>query len=178
MIYLALAGFTMMVLQTALTYLQYRNYQAAVNSLISKEVFLGIGLRKGSFRLNGGAIVILSMDRLSKRMVTCKKLQGILIWKRFTEVDDYNGYSLDELRELAIYEDYQLNKKQRDKEPYRKEMLDKKRKKAALLQAIEALDLRLIQEEKNCLNIKRLNEQKQDQVKKLRGRQEEVLKTL
>lgn len=37
MIYLVLAGFTMMVLQTALTYLQYRNYQAAVNSLIGKE---------------------------------------------------------------------------------------------------------------------------------------------
>ena len=56
MIYLLLAGFTMMVLQTALTYLQYRNYQAAVNSLIGKEVFLGIGLRNGGFRLSGGKL--------------------------------------------------------------------------------------------------------------------------
>ncbi len=175
MIYLALAGFTMMVLQTALSYLQYRNYQAAVNSLMGKEVFLGIGLRKGGFRLSGGTIVILSMDRLSHRIISCKKLQGIVIWKRFKEVADYNGYSLDELRELAILEDYQLNKKQRDKEPYTKDMVDKKRKKGALLQAIEALDLRLVQEKEKCLNTKRSNEQKKDRIKKRAVRQEEVL---
>lgn len=178
MIYLVLAGFTMMVLQTALTYLQYRNYQAAVNSLIGKEVFLGIGLRNGGFRLSGGEIVILSMDRLSHHIVKCKKLEGIAMWKRFKEVDDYNGYSLDELRELAIFEDYQLNKKQRDKEPYTKEMVDKKRKKGALLQAIEALDSRLIQEKTNCLNAKRLEEQKKDRAKKPLARQEEVFKSI
>lgn len=177
MIYLALAGFTMMILQTALTYLQYRNYQAAVKSLLNKDVFLGIGLRKGGFQISGGAIVILSMNRLSGRIVTCKKLQGIAIWKRFKEVDDYNNYSLDELRELAILEDYELNRKQRDKVPYSKEMADKKRKKGALLQAIEALDLRIDQEKKNALNTKRLNEQRAKEVNQSRHKGG-VLKTV
>jgi len=146
MIYLALAAFTMMILQSALTYLQYKNYQKAVDSVRKKGALLGIGLRKGGFNIKGGAIVILALERVSNRIVGCKKLEGIAMWKRFEAISLYDGLSLNEIRELGIAEDLEINRRHREKESYSSDTLDKKRKKGALIQAVEALDIRLTKE--------------------------------
>jgi len=146
MIYLAFAAFTMMVLQSLLTYFQYKNYQKALDSMREKGKLLGIGLRKGGFNLKGGAIIIIGMDRGTKRIVECKKLEGIAMWKRFETITLYDGLSLNEIREVGIAEDFEINRRKREKEAYSANALDKKRKKGALIQAIEALDKRLSNE--------------------------------
>ncbi|MDK2941361.1 MAG: hypothetical protein PWP56_874 [Acetobacterium sp.] len=155
MIYLALVAFVMMILQSGLTYFQYKNYQQAVNSLLSQGTILGIGLHKGGFRLKGGAIIVLAMDCRSGRICGCKKLEGIALWKRFLETDYYNGLSLSEIREVGLAEDLKINKKRRIKEPYAPNGLDKKRKKGALIQAVEAIDKRLEKDVKNAQYLKR-----------------------
>ncbi|WP_050740272.1 transcriptional regulator GutM [Acetobacterium bakii] len=162
MIYLAFAAFVMMVLQSLLTYFQYRNYQKAVDSMREKGKLLGIGLRKGGFNLKGGSIVILGLDRDTKQIVDCKKLEGIAIWKRFEAITLYNGLSLKEVREIGIAEDYEINRRQREKAAYSLGALDKKRKKGALIQAIEALDKRLLSE----ATAKRYQEQRNAQREK------------
>jgi len=162
MIYLAFAAFVMMVLQSLLTYFQYRNYQKAVDSMREKGKILGIGLRKGGFSLRGGSIVILGLNRNTQRIVDCQKLEGIAMWKRFEVTTRYDGLSLEEVREVGIAEDYEINRRRREKEAYSPGALDKKRKKGALIQAVEALDKRL----SNEASATRYQEQRDEQRKK------------
>lgn len=140
LIYLAFFAFAMMILQSFLTWLQFKSYQKAVASLRGNGWILGVGMRKGGFHLKGGAIVILAWDEKNDRIMACKKLEGIAIWKRFETIDAYNGMTLNEVRRRGIEEDYLLNRRARDKEPYSPLIKDKRRKKGALIQAVEALD--------------------------------------
>lgn len=161
MVYLALAAFVLMIVQSGLTYLQYKNYEKAVKSMQKKGILLGVGLRKGGFNLKGGAIVILAMDRKTCRITGCKRLDGIAMWKRFKETALYNGLSLSEIREVGMVEDLEVNGKRREKEPYSKALLDKKRKKGALIQAVEALDKRLEKETRDALYQQRRKEERE-----------------
>ncbi|MGL4608052.1 MAG: transcriptional regulator GutM [Eubacteriaceae bacterium] len=161
MIYIAFIAFGFMIIQSGLTYLQYKNYQKAVDNMRKKGRILGIGLRKGGFNLKGGSIVILALDRDTRRVVGCKRLDGIALWKRFKDISLYNGLSLSEIREVGIVEDLVINQQRRKKEPYSPELIDKKRKKGALIQAIEALDQRLKYERSEALNQKRRMKERQ-----------------
>lgn len=173
MIYLALVAFIMMILQSALTYFQFKNYQKAVDSVRKKGILLGIGLRKGGFNLKGGAIVILALERVSNRIVGCKKLEGIAMWKRFEARSLYDGLALNEIREMGIAEDLEINRRRREKESYSSDALDKKRKKGALIQAVEALDKRLTKEAAEILYQNRQTEKRREtEVKKVLKRNE------
>ncbi len=99
-----------------------------------------IGLRKGGMSIHGGSIVILAWDQQNDCIKACKKLQGPGIWKRFEDENRYCGMTLNEIRKCGIEEDYKLNKRARDKQPYSPLMEDKRRKKGAMIQAIEAID--------------------------------------
>lgn len=145
LIYLAFFAFAMILLRNLLTYLQYRSYKRTVESLRGHGWILGVGMRRGGAHLKGGAIVILAWDRAKDRIVTCRKLEGIAMWKRFETVDDYNGMTLEAVRRRGIEEDYAINRRAREKEPYSPSMKDKRRKKGALIQAVEALDRYLLQ---------------------------------
>ncbi|MEG0378822.1 MAG: transcriptional regulator GutM, partial [Eubacterium sp.] len=67
--YLAFFAFGMMILQSILSYLQYKNYQKAVNLLRGYGHVLGIGMRKGGFNLKGGSIVILAWDEKENKVM-------------------------------------------------------------------------------------------------------------
>lgn len=60
--YFIFLAFAMMVLQSFLSYLQYKSYQKAVSALQGKGWILGIGMRKGGFHIKGGAIVVLAWN--------------------------------------------------------------------------------------------------------------------
>lgn len=139
-IIIAVLAVAMLALQAYLTNLQYKNYQDAVRSLQGKGWILGIGLRKGGMSIHGGSIVILAWDQQNDCIKACKKLQGPGIWKRFEDENRYCGMTLNEIRKCGIEEDYKLNKRARDKQPYSPLMEDKRRKKGAMIQAIEAID--------------------------------------
>ncbi len=81
--YFIFLAFAMMVLQSFLSYLQYKSYQKAVSALQGKGWILGIAM-----------------------------------WKRFEDVDDYNGMTLNEVRKIGIEEDLAINPRLREKEPY------------------------------------------------------------
>ncbi|MDO4288280.1 MAG: transcriptional regulator GutM [Eubacterium sp.] len=129
-----------LALQGYLTFLQYRNYQKAVDSLRGEGRILGIGMRKGGMSIRGGAIVILAWNEEKDRIEGCKRLQGPTMWKRFTEVEDYVGMTLNEVRKCGVEEDYALNRRARDKVPYSPLLDDKRRKKGAVIQAVESID--------------------------------------
>ncbi|MEG0495213.1 MAG: transcriptional regulator GutM [Eubacterium sp.] len=173
---LAFFAFGMMILQSLLSYLQYKNYQKAVDSLRGNGWVLGIGMRKGGFNLNGGAIIILAWDQARNTVCTCKRLQGIALWKRFESVDTYNGMTLDEVRQQGIVEDLKINQKRREKESYSPLLVDKRRKKGALIQAVEAIDKRLAREmtqaEKGCDSA----ETKQEERERIEARKREIRK--
>ena len=139
-IIIAVLAVAMLALQAYLTNLQYKNYQDAVRSLQGKGWILGIGLRKGGMSIHGGSIVILAWDQQNDCIKACKKLQGPGIWKRFEDENRYCGMTLNEIRKCGIEEDYKLNKRARDKQPYSPLMEDKRRKKGVMIQAIEAID--------------------------------------
>ena len=115
--YFIFLAFAMMVLQSFLSYLQYRSYQKAVSALQGKGWILGIGMRKGGFHIKGGAIIVLAWDRKTNQVMACKRLQGITMWKRFEDVDDYNGMTLNEVRKIGIEEDLAINPRLREKNP-------------------------------------------------------------
>lgn len=177
--YFIFLAFAMMVLQSFLSYLQYKSYQKAVSALQGKGWILGIGMRKGGFHIKGGAIVVLAWDRKTNRVMACKRLQGIAMWKRFEDVEDYNGMTLNEVRKAGIDEDFAINSRLREKEPYSPLTADKRRKKGALIQAVEAIDRRLAKEMKQEEQKKVVQEdglERQELQARLRARQREIRK--
>lgn len=179
LIYLVFFAFFMMILQNFLSYLQYKSYQKAVKALQGKGWILGIGMRKGGFHLKGGGIVVIAWDRNANRVMACKKLSGIAMWKRFEDVDAYNGMTLNAVRAAAIAEDLSVNKRLREKEPYSPLLADKRRKKGALIQAVEAIDRRLakeLQNEEQTQTVKEDGLGRQEIQERLRARQREIRK--
>lgn len=177
--YFIFLAFAMMVLQSFLSYLQYRSYQKAVSALQGKGWILGIGMRKGGFHIKGGAIIVLAWDRKTNQIMACKRLQGITMWKRFEDVDDYNEMTLNEVRKIGIEEDLAINPRLREKEPYSPLLVDKRRKKGALIQAIEAIDRRLAKEMEKEEQKKVVQDdglERQELQARLRARQREIRK--
>ena len=146
LIYLAFFALAMMVLQNFMTYFQYKSFQKNAREMQKKGRILGIGVRKGGFKPGAGAIVILAWNQEEDQIVECRKFSGIAFFHKFKSLTDYNGMSLKEVRQRGIEEDYAVNKKLREKEPYSPTLADKHRKKGALIQAVEAIDLRLKKE--------------------------------
>ena len=71
-------------------------------------------------------------------------MKGITVFNRFKEKKNIAGLSLDEVKKIAKDEDDIINKKLRQKVPYDEKVPDKR--KCALLQAVEAVNLRLQRE--------------------------------
>lgn len=144
--YLAIIALCMMIGQSFLTWRQFKNYQTTVIQMRGRGLILGIGLRKGGLKPGGGSITVVAWDENADRITACRRLQGIGLWQRFAPTTEFDGLSLNELRRLALAEDYRLNRRQRDKQPYSPLDPDKKRRKGSLLQAVEAIDAHLKKE--------------------------------
>ena len=157
-IVLGILAVVLLALQGYLTHLQYKNYQKVVDALRGKGRILGIGMRKGGMHMQGGAIVILAWNRQEDRIEGCKRLCGPTLWKRFEDVDACVGKRLNEVRKLGVEEDYALNKRVRDKVPYSPLLEDKRRKKGALIQAVEAIDRYLAKEMKSAENAEKVRQ--------------------
>lgn len=141
----AVAALALMSIQGLLTIFQVKSYRKAVSELKGKGL-LGFGTRK-SYR--GGQVLIISYERKLGIINACKCLKGISVFEKFKNEDKYIGLTLEQARALGIEEDGKLNKRLRIKKPYDPNVLD--RKKGALIQAIEAIDLRLAREEQEAL---------------------------
>ncbi|MEG1431992.1 MULTISPECIES: transcriptional regulator GutM [Eubacterium] len=146
LIYLAVFALAMMVFQNIMTYLQYKAFQKNGKAMQKTGRIIGVGVRKGGFKPGGGAIVILAWSPATDRVVECRRLKGIAFWNTFKTVTDYDGMTLDDVRRQGIEEDRAVNKRLREKEPYSPKLADKHRKKGALIQAVEAIDMRLAKE--------------------------------
>jgi len=105
---------------------------------------LGIGARKG--RIRPGEIVILSYDIETKKINACKRLRGITVFERFKDTPEFIGLSLDEVCGIGITEDAKINRRYRSKHPY--DPNEPSKKKAALIQATEAIVRRLERDSK------------------------------
>lgn len=146
LVYCAIFAIAMMVLQNFLTYFQYKKFQKTAEAMRAPGLILGVGMRKGGFNPKGGAIVILAVERASLRVAACQILSGITFLDSFKVSHDYDGLTLEAVRDMGIAQDLEINKKRRETEPYRPELADQHRKKGALIQAVEAIDLRLKKE--------------------------------
>jgi glucitol operon activator protein len=138
---LFLVIFALLALQMAFGYVQVRHYQKAVKKWLGKGI-LGIGQRRG--RLKPGEIIILVYDRDEDRVVTVQSMRGYTVFAHFIEVPEYSGLGLDEIRKIGIEKDAVEMKWYRKRHPYDPAVLSKK--KGALIQAVEAIDLRLRRE--------------------------------
>ncbi len=141
MIKIAFLAFILMIVQTFFAILQIKAYQKELKSLVGKGI-LGIGQKKGF--LSQGEILILCYDRNKDKVITCRSMKGITVFNRFKEKKNIAGLSLDEVKKIAKDEDDIINKKLRQKVPYDEKVPDKR--KCALLQAVEAVNLRLQRE--------------------------------
>jgi glucitol operon activator protein len=71
-------------------------------------------------------------------------MRGYTVFAHFIEVPEYSGLGLDEIRKIGIEKDAAEMKWYRKRHPYDPAVLSKK--KGALIQAVEAIDLRLRRE--------------------------------
>ena len=133
-----LAVFALIALQMLLGLVQVRRYQHAVRQMRGSGL-LGIGQRRGVLR--GGEILILSYDRSSDRVVACMSMKGYTIFAGFEKRPSYIGMTLDEVREAGLSLDAREFRRYRKRHPYDPKVLSKK--KGALIQAVEAIDLRI-----------------------------------
>lgn len=131
----------MMILRSIFTYLQYKNYRQTKEKLATMGGILGVGARNNPpFKLSSSpAIVMLVWDPDSDCVLACSALKGAYLWNRFKPLENA-GLSLEAIKKKAIDEDYRLNQKERDRKPYTADMADPKRRKGALLQAVEAIE--------------------------------------
>jgi glucitol operon activator protein len=130
-----------MALQMLLGYIQVRRYQTAIRSLMGKGV-LGIGQRRGI--IAPGEILILAYDRESDLVTRVLSMRGYTIFAKFGEMPEYAGFTLDEIRRAGIEKDAVEMRRYRKKHPYNPKKPSKK--KGALIQAVEAIDLRFSRE--------------------------------
>lgn len=130
--------FLLMSLQVLLGTLQVRRYQKTVRRMFG-GVILGIGHRKGLFR--GGEVLILAYNRTEDRVTACKSMRGRTIFASFKDRPELTGVTLRQAREMGLLLDSQDMGRYRRKHRYNPETPSKK--KGALIQAVEAIDLRL-----------------------------------
>jgi glucitol operon activator protein len=71
-------------------------------------------------------------------------MRGYTVFAHFVEVPEYSGLGLDEMRKIGIEKDAVEMKWYRKRHPYDPAVLSKK--KGALIQAVEAIDMRLRRE--------------------------------
>lgn len=128
----------LIVLQQFIAVVQYKDYQNVVRGMRHMGL-LGIGARKGGFRT--GEIIILSYDKSTGKINACKRLHGIFVFEKFRDIPHLVGLSLDEVRKIGIARDAILNRRYRKKHPY--DFHEPSKKKAALIQAVEAIARRL-----------------------------------
>jgi glucitol operon activator protein len=131
--------FALLALQMFFGYIQIRHYQKTVKKWLGKGL-LGIGHRRG--RLGPGEIVVLVYDKAGDRVVSVQSMRGYSVFAHFAEIPTYTGLRLDEIRKIGIEKDA-LEMKWRRK-PYDPAVPSKK--KGALIQAVEAIDMRLRRE--------------------------------
>lgn len=132
--------FLALSLQAFITILQVKNYRQSLKDLSGKGI-VGVGHTKGFIR--PGEIILLKYDRKLDKVINCRVMKGRTVLARFKSVDDYNDMSLEEIRKVALELDQKVFKRRRKKHPYDPEELTKK--KHALIQAIENIDHRLSQ---------------------------------
>lgn len=133
--------FGLMAIQLLLSLIQVKRYQKAVREMTGK-VILGIGHRKGL--TSRGEILLLAYDRGSNRVVGCRSMKGFTIFATFKEKPELVGLSLHEARAVGRELDSREMGRYRRKHPYNPDVLSKK--KGALIQAVEAVELRLKRE--------------------------------
>jgi glucitol operon activator protein len=138
---LFLVIFALLALQMFFGYVQVRHYQKAVKKWLGKGL-LGIGQRRGI--LIPGEIIILVYDKAADRVVSVQSMRGYTVFAHFVEVPEYTGLGLGEIRKIGIEKDAVEMKWRRRRHPYDPAVLSKK--KGALIQAVEAIDLRLRRE--------------------------------
>ncbi|PSL42032.1 glucitol operon activator protein [Planomicrobium soli] len=85
------------LLQLYLTRIQMKNYQKTLNTLSNRPSgFLGVGIQKQ--KLGIGAIAILVTDTEGK-VVESQTMKGVTVFSRFEPFDQWNGLSLEEVRD-------------------------------------------------------------------------------
>jgi glucitol operon activator protein len=117
------------------SYLQIWQYQKMVRKWLGKGI-LGIGQRRGL--LKPGELLILVYNSREDKTVSVQSMRGYTVFARFTELTEYSGLSLDELRRRGIEKDAEELKLFRLLRRYNPKVRSKR--KGALIQAVEAVD--------------------------------------
>lgn len=130
-----------MALQMLLSFIQVKRYQNAVREMMGKAI-LGIGHRKGVIK--SGEILLLAYNREKDRVVRCRSMRGLTIFASFKDRPEFAGMSLNDARLAGLKLDAREMGCYRRRHPYDPNTLSKK--KGALIQAVEAIELRLKRE--------------------------------
>lgn len=88
--------FVMISLQAILTYFQIKDYNKVVKKL-KKMGKLGIGNVKG--KISKGVVVLLCANE--NNIVKISKMEGMSVFARFKDTDEFNGMNIEELEKLA-----------------------------------------------------------------------------
>lgn len=150
---LFLIVFALMALQMVLSVFQVKRYQRELNRLRGTGT-VGIGHTKGG--LKAGQILIVSYSRRKDQVVACRQMKGLTIFAGFKTRENMIGKSISELKSIGLEEDAREFQRRRRKHPYDPEEMTKK--KGALIQAVEAIEKRLADEETQTENKKRMLE--------------------
>ncbi|WKY45264.1 transcriptional regulator GutM [Eubacteriaceae bacterium ES2] len=147
MIYLLVSVFLLLSTWAYLSWRQQKNYLEALRRLYSNKNLLGMGQRKSWHHPGLNAILILALNKDNHKICGCQKFTGMKIWQPFEEIRSYNNYSLDELRELAIWENTGFSNQLKNRYWQHK---------GVLLQAVEDLESRLLKQKIDVINQMRL----------------------
>jgi glucitol operon activator protein len=119
-----------------LGYFQVRQYQKAVKKWKGRDRILGMGQRRGLFK--PGELLILVYNTREDRTISVQSMRGYTVFACFSELKEYAGLSLEELRRIGVERDAKEMKWRRKRHPYDPDEMSKK--KGALIQAVEAVD--------------------------------------
>ena len=149
--------FALISLQMLMGLIQVLHYQRTLKKWRGKGL-LGIGQKKGGFK--PGEILILVYNRNDDRATSVQRMKGYTIFANFREIKEYTGLSLEELRHIGIEKDAKEFKRYRKKHPYNSAVLSKK--KGALIQAVEAVDRYMRNQDEEEETEQRMNEWTKD----------------
>lgn len=130
--------FASISLQALISMLQVKNYRSNLKEINGNGI-VGVGHTKGYIR--SGQIILLKYNQDLDRVIDCRIMEGLTVLARFKRIDDYNGLTLAEIRNIALDLDQKAFKRRRKRHPYNAKEITKK--KHALIQAVEAIERRI-----------------------------------
>lgn len=137
-------AFGMICIQMLVSIIQVREIQKTQNGFRGTGI---IGMGHNRTLIRPGIMLYVFYNPSTDTVQSVKIMKGYTNFAKFKEHPEYVGMNLTELREKALEEDYAFFKRRRKRHPYNPD--DTFKKKGALIQAVEKIEAKLIDQVTN-----------------------------